>query len=45
MIYRYERCPEPVTMGHLCLLLAGLGDSTPIEVGVPIGPSQKVSSG
>ncbi|MFE7532206.1 DUF6225 family protein [Kitasatospora sp. NPDC057542] len=39
MVYRYEHTVEPLTVGGLRLLLAGLDDSTPIEVVVPTGPS------
>ncbi len=46
MVYRYEHMPpEPLTVGGLLLLLAGLEDSTPIEVVVPAGPSTECGIG
>ncbi|MFI7096756.1 DUF6225 family protein [Streptomyces lydicus] len=46
MVYRYEHTPpEPLTVGGLLLLLAGLDDSTPIEVVVPTGPSTECGIG
>lgn len=46
MVYRYEHTPpESLTVGGLLLLLAGLDDSTPIEVVVPTGPSTECGIG
>ncbi|MFD4050175.1 hypothetical protein ACFWSF_32275 [Streptomyces sp. NPDC058611] len=46
MVYRYEHTPsEPLTVGGLLLLLAGLDDSTQIELVVPTGPSTECGIG
>ncbi|WP_189867111.1 hypothetical protein [Streptomyces poonensis] len=45
MVYRYEHAAHALTVGALRLLLAGLEDSTPIEVIVPVGPTTECGTG